>query len=74
MDEEVGVKTFPSAPMTPSIRVLTLLLLALPVALLVGAYLWERLLAVPAAFVVVVYAWVWPSGLLSGGQARGVRS
>jgi len=50
---------FPLAPMSPAIRALTLVLLALPLALLVGARLEQPFLAVPAALLAAIYAWIW---------------
>jgi hypothetical protein len=51
-------QTFRLAPMTPLILGLTLLLLALPRALLGGTVIAGRLLLIPALFVFAIYAWV----------------
>jgi hypothetical protein len=53
------VKTFRLARMSPLILTLTLFLLALPLAFLVGPLLGRGLFAVPALFLVALYAWVW---------------
>jgi hypothetical protein len=45
--------------MSLPIRALTLLLLALPLALLAGARLEQPFLAVPAALLAVIYFWIW---------------
>jgi len=47
------------APMSPGIRVLTIVLLALPVVFLVGALAGQADLAVPLVAVLVIYGWVW---------------
>jgi PH (Pleckstrin Homology) domain-containing protein len=47
------------APMSPQIRVLTLGLLLLPLALFAGALIGPRLMAGPALLVVAIYAWIW---------------
>ena len=53
------VKRFRLAPMSPPIRVLTLVFLALPPALIVIG-LWEtRALLAPGLVLVVIDAWVW---------------
>jgi len=54
-----NVKNFQVARMSPLILGLTVLVLALPPALVVGALLGRRMLALPAAFLVVLYIWVW---------------
>lgn len=59
MSNQSAIKTFRLAPMSPLIRTLTLPLLALPVALMIGALIGAELLAVPAVLVVALYAWVW---------------
>ena len=51
--------TFRLAPMSPSILVLTVVLLALPLALLGLAALLTPLLLGPAVFILAIYAWVW---------------
>jgi hypothetical protein len=53
------MKSFRLAPMSPLIRVLTLVLLALPPALAVISISDTRLLAVPALFLAATYAWIW---------------
>jgi len=50
---------FRLAPMSPPILVLTVVLLALPLAFLALAALWTRLLLGPAVFILVIYAWIW---------------
>jgi hypothetical protein len=51
--------TFRLAPMSPSILVLTVVLLALPLAFLGLAALWTPLLLGPAIFILAIYAWIW---------------
>jgi len=51
--------TFRLAPMSPSILVLTVVLLALPLALLGLAALLTPLLLGPAVFILAIYVWVW---------------
>jgi hypothetical protein len=51
--------TFRLAPMSPSILVLTGVLLALPLAFLGLAALWTPLLLGPAVFILAIYAWIW---------------
>ena len=51
--------TFRLAPMSPSLLVLTGVLLALPLALLGLAALLTPLLLGPAVFILAIYAWVW---------------
>jgi hypothetical protein len=58
-DPAVGPKGFRPAQMSPLVLTLTLLLLALPLAFLVGALFGRRLLAAPAVFLIATYAWVW---------------
>jgi len=53
------MKSFRLAPMSPLIRVLTLVLLALPPALAVISISDTRLLAVPALLLALTYAWIW---------------
>ena len=53
------LRSFRLAPMSPLVRALTLLLLALPFAFLVGPLLGRPLFALPALFLVAIYAWVW---------------
>src|SRR5215813_6612489 len=53
------MKRFRLARMSPLILTLTLIMLALPLALLVGSFLGTYLLFVPTLFVVSLYAWVW---------------
>jgi hypothetical protein len=51
--------TFRLAPMSTPIVVLTVVLLALPLAFLGLAGLWTRLLLAPAVFILAIYAWIW---------------
>ena len=51
--------TFRLAPMSPSLLVLTGVLLALPLALLGLAALLTPLLLGPAVFILAIYAWIW---------------
>lgn len=53
------VKSFRLAPMSPLISTLTLVLLALPTAFLIGALFGSRLLVAPALFIIAIYVWVW---------------
>ncbi len=53
------MKSFRLAPMSPLIRGLTLLVLALPVVFFVIAASGSHLLSLPALLLVVIYAWVW---------------
>ena len=50
---------FPLARMSPLIRALTILFLALPLALLGAVLLGTHQLAVPALLVVIIHSWVW---------------
>jgi hypothetical protein len=52
-------RSFGLAPMSPLVRALTLLLLVLPFAFLVGPLLGRPLFALPALFLIVIYGWVW---------------
>lgn len=45
--------------MSPLVLTLTLVLLALPPAFVVGMLFGRRLLAVPALLIIAIYAWVW---------------
>jgi hypothetical protein len=54
-----SASTFPLAPMSPLIRGLTLVLLALPLAFLAAAAFGKPPAAVPGLLLVAVYAWVW---------------
>ena len=51
--------TFRLAPMSTPIVVLTVVLLALPLAFLGLATLWTPLLLAPAVFILAIYAWIW---------------
>ncbi len=51
--------SFRLAPMSPVIRVLSLVLLALPLFFLAIAAYGSRQAAIPALFMVVIYLWVW---------------
>jgi hypothetical protein len=51
--------TFRLAPMCPFIRRLTLVMVALPLALSIAAALGARPLWVPALLLLLIYAWVW---------------
>lgn len=51
--------TYRLAPMSPSILVLTVVLLALPLAFLGLAALLTPLLFGPAVFILAIYAWIW---------------
>ena len=53
------MQTFRLAPMSTGVRVLTVLLLVLPAAMLVGALLGSRALVGPLVLVCLVYPWVW---------------
>ena len=59
MSADATVARFRLAPMSPAIRGLTVVLLALPVGFVALAALGSRVLWLPAAFVVATYAWVW---------------
>ena len=59
MNDDTIVKSFRIAPMDPPILWITTLLLALPLALFLGALFAGRFLAAPALIVVGIYAWVW---------------
>jgi signal transduction histidine kinase len=50
---------FALAPMSPAIKWLTLLLLALPFAFFGGGLVSQRILLLPALFIVATYAWIW---------------
>ena len=51
--------TFALAPMCMVISVVTFVLLAIPLAFVIGAALGSELLLVPALMVAVIYVWVW---------------
>jgi len=53
------VKIFRLAPMSPLILALTLVMLALPTALLVIALLDTGILLLPALMIVATHAWIW---------------
>jgi hypothetical protein len=59
MSTRVVPAVFPVARMSPLVLIITLLLLALPPAFLVGAVFWGAPMAVPAVFLLALYAWVW---------------
>ena len=59
MSDEINVKSFRLARMSPLVLTLTFLLLALPPAFLAGAVFGGQPLAVPAVFLIALYAWVW---------------
>ena len=52
-------RSYRIAPMSTIIRVLTGLLLLVPVGMAIGAAAGTRVLLVPLVFVVVIYAWIW---------------
>src|SRR5262245_14353644 len=54
-----GAESYGIAPMSTGIRVLTVLLLAVPVAMAAGALAGSRVLLVPLALAIAVYAWIW---------------
>jgi len=51
--------SFRLAPMSPVIRVLTLVMLALPLLFLAIAAHGDRQALVPALFIIAIYVWVW---------------
>lgn len=53
------VKRFRLAPMSPLIRGLTLLLLALPALFFVIAASGNRLLSLPGLLLIMIYTWIW---------------
>jgi hypothetical protein len=53
------VKSFPLAPMSPLIRWLTVLLLAIPVLFVAMSASGAYFLALPALLLLLIYAWVW---------------
>jgi hypothetical protein len=59
MNDQTNPHSFRLAPMSPLVLTLTLFLLSLPPAFLVGALFGSHLFAAPAVFLVVLYAWVW---------------
>ena len=59
MGNDTIVKSFRIAPMDPPILTVTTLLLALPLALFLGALFAGRFLSILALIVVGIYAWVW---------------
>lgn len=77
MNDEMNAKSFRLARMSPLILTLTLLLLALPPAFLVGALFGRHLLVAPAVFLIAIYAWVWlrfrPSQLTVHGAGLEVK-
>jgi hypothetical protein len=56
---DTGVKRFRLAPMSPSIRALTLLLLGLPGGFLIAALCGANALTAPALLMITVYVWIW---------------
>jgi hypothetical protein len=59
MNDETNVTSFRLAPMSALIRSVTLLLLALPLALLAAPLFGEMLPAEPALVIIAAYAWIW---------------
>ncbi len=57
--QRTTVKSFALAPMSPLIRWLTLLLLALPVVFVAMAGSGAYFLSLPALLLIAIYAWVW---------------
>jgi hypothetical protein len=53
------VKSFPLAPMSPLIRWLTVLLLAIPVFFVAMSATGAYFLSLPAVLLILIYAWVW---------------
>jgi Bacterial PH domain len=72
MNDQTDGKSFRIARMSPLIQMLTLLVLALPLAFLVGALFGKHLLVLPSVFLISVYTWVWlrfrPSQLTVDGK------
>lgn len=68
MSDAIGVRNFRLAPMCTLIRTLTLLLLALPLALIIASLFGATLLALPALLLIAAYAWIWlwfrPTGFI----------
>ena len=54
-----SANTFRLARMSPLIRALTILLLALPIAFFVAVLRGNEQLAIPTLLLVVIYVWVW---------------
>ena len=50
---------FPLAPMSRDIRILTMICLAIPAGMTIGAVLGTRALIIPAILCVLIYGWVW---------------
>ena len=59
MNPKDGNESFQLAPMSPFIRLLTIFLLFLPPAFLIGGWLGDTVLLFVALFLAVIYAWVW---------------
>jgi hypothetical protein len=59
MSDTTRHRTFRLAPMDASIRMVTLVLLALPPAFIVAALVGPTPLVIPALFISAVYAWIW---------------
>ncbi len=53
------MKVFQIAPMCTMIRIITLVLLALPVLFILSAVFGRALLIAPTILLVAIYAWVW---------------
>ena len=51
--------SFRLAPMSPMIRILTFILLAIPLAFFAAALVGTSILVAPAVLVVTLYSWVW---------------
>jgi len=68
-----GRASFRLAPMSPALRVSTLVLLALPVGFIAMAVLWHPVFWFPGSLVVVIYAWTWlrfrPTRFVVGPEA-----
>jgi len=59
MDGQTTTKTFRLAPMSPIIRSITMLLLALPLGFLVAALSGARIHVLPCFIVLALYGWIW---------------
>ncbi|HBI13948.1 MAG TPA: hypothetical protein DDY20_00215 [Desulfobulbaceae bacterium] len=54
-----GSQAFPLSGMSRDIRILTMICLAIPVGMAMGAFLGVRALILPAILCVPIYGWVW---------------
>lgn len=59
MGDNINARNHNLAPMSPMISLITLMLLALPIALILSALSGSRFVADSALVITIIYAWVW---------------